>query len=42
MGYISWTECAKAAGIMDTNTDIDGIVFELIKRCKAEPMSRNQ
>lgn len=37
-GYITGLNVADRRRI-DSNTDIDGILFELIKRCKAEPMS---
>ena len=37
-GYITGMNVESGRKI-DKNTDIDGIVFELIKRCKAEPMS---
>ena len=39
MGYISGRN-VQSGKIMVSNTDIDGILFELIKRCKAEPMSK--
>lgn len=38
MGYITGMN-VKSGRRIDSNTDIDGILFELIKRCKAEPMS---
>ena len=38
MGYISGRN-EQSGTEMVSKTDIDGIIFELIKRCKAEPMS---
>ena len=37
-GYISAMN-VKSRKTIDSKTDTDGIIFELIKRCKAEPMS---
>lgn len=37
-GYLTGRNI-EAGRYIDENTDMDGILFELIKRCKAEPMS---